>query len=209
LLQFEPERMNWNEIRNRAEEFRNKYISPPDLVPVPIEEIVEFELGITPWPIDGLLQKIDIDGFLSNDLKYIFVDSRIYMDDRWENRLRFTFAHEIGHLVLHSNFIKDSKFRNETDWINFRKEMSEDNLYWFEQQAYEFAGRLLVPKNKLIQEIENNREKIHQFRMLTENSNDDLLFQAVSRVICDRFRVSDGVILKRIRNEKIWKEFDF
>ena len=206
---FKPERMKWNEIREKAEDFRIKYISPPDMIPVPIEDIVEFKLGITLWPIDGLKQKIDIDGFLSNDLKYLFVDSGIYMDKRWENRLRFTFAHEIGHLILHNDVIQKSEFRTETEWINFREEMSEDDLYWFEQQAYEFAGRLLVPKTKLVEELEKNREKINQFHMLTEKNNDELLFQAISRVICDKFGVSDGVIFRRIRNEKIWNEFDF
>ena len=205
---FKPEHMKWNEIREKAEDFRKKYVSPPDMIPVPIEEIVEFELGITPWPIDGLLQKIDIDGFLSNDLKYLFVDSGIYMDKRWENRLRFTFAHEIGHLILHSDIIQKSDFRTETEWIHFRNEMSEDDLYWFEQQAYEFAGRLLVPKNKLVEELKKNRKKINQFRMLIEKNNDELLFQAISRVICDKFGVSDGVIFRRIRNEKIPNEFD-
>lgn len=206
---IKPERMNWNEIRKKAENFRKTYVHPPDTIPVPIEKIVEFELGITPWPIDGLLQKIDIDGFLSNDLKYLFVDSSIYMDKRWENRLRFTFAHEIGHLILHSDIIEKSKFRTETDWIYFREGMSEDNLYLFEQQAYEFAGRLLVPKNKLVEELDRNREKITQFHMLTEDNNDELLIQAISRVLCDKFGVSDGVIFKRIRNEKIWNNFGF
>ncbi len=67
---FKPKKLSWDFIRNKAELFRSQYIKPPDLVPVPIEEIIEFDLKITPWPKKGLLQKIDIDGFLSNDLKY-------------------------------------------------------------------------------------------------------------------------------------------
>ncbi len=67
-----PRIISWEEIRKKAELFRSQYVKPTDLVPVPIEDIVEFDLGITPWPKKGLLQKIDVDGFLSKDLKYIF-----------------------------------------------------------------------------------------------------------------------------------------
>ena len=111
-------------------------------------------------------------------------------------------------MILHSDIIQKSDFRTETEWIHFREEMSEDDLYWFEQQAYEFAGRLLVPKNKLVEELKKNRKKISQFRMLIEKNNDELLFQAISRVICDKFGVSDGVIFRRIRSEKISNEFN-
>ena len=82
MLTFKPERMKWNEIREKAEDFRTKYVSPPDMIPVPIEDIVEFELGISPWPINGLLQKIDIDGFLSNDFNiYSLIVEFIWIKD--------------------------------------------------------------------------------------------------------------------------------
>ena len=84
--------------------------------------------------------------------------------------------------------------------------MSEDDLFWFEQQAYEFAGRLLVPKKRLIEELENQRSKIDQFRALAESDDEELLIRAVSRIICDKFEVSDSVIFKRIKYEKIWQE---
>jgi len=100
--------MQWEEIREKAEEFRKKFVHPSDKIPIPIEEILEFDLNITLWPVDGLLEKIDIDGFLSNDLKTLFVDKRIYMDSRYYRRLRFTYAHEIGHLVIHEEEIKSA-----------------------------------------------------------------------------------------------------
>jgi len=155
---FKPRKLRWEEIREKAEEFRKKYVNPPDSIPVPIEEILEFDLGIIPWSKKGLLQEIDIDGFLSNDLKYLFVDADIYNNPRQENRLRFTYAHEIGHLVLHKEEIQSCEFRTAEDWIRFREEMSEDNLLWFEQQAYEFAGRLLVPLDQLKLALENKKD---------------------------------------------------
>lgn len=200
--------MRWDDIREKAEEFRKQYVHPIDLVPIPIEEIVEFDLRLNIWPIEGLLSKIDVDGFLSNDLQTIFVDKTIYMDSRYYRRLRFTFAHEIGHLVLHRQEIEHCKFRTELDWRTFREDMSEDDLFWFEQQAYEFAGRLLVPKKQLIRELNKHRGKIDLFRKMAENETDELLIKAISRIICDNFDVSDGVISRRIKNEKIWGELN-
>jgi Zn-dependent peptidase ImmA (M78 family) len=150
---LKPKRLRWEEIRQRAEGFREEYVDPPDTIPVPVEEILEFDLGIIPLPKKGLLQEIDVDGFLSRDLKYLIVDADIYDDPRQENRLRFTYAHEIGHLVLHKDEIKSCEFRTEEDWIHFREDMSEEYLLWFEQQAYEFAGRLLVPVHHLKQTL--------------------------------------------------------
>lgn len=124
-------KMTWSEIRQKAEEFRNEYVKPVNRVPVPIEEIVEIDLGIRPWPIDRMLEKIDIDGFISNDLKNIFIDNRIYSDIRFENRLRFTYAEEVGHLVLHKEAIENCEFRTEQDWVKYREDMPEEEISWF------------------------------------------------------------------------------
>ena len=172
-----------------------------------LDEIVEIDLGITPWPIPGMLEKIDIDGFISNDLKNIFIDNRIYSDIRFENRLRFTYAEEVGHLVLHKEEIVNCEFRTEQDWIKFREEMPEEEVSWFEFQAKEFAGRLLVPKAELIRQIQNNEAKIHEFRKVFDNNHDDLLITTLSRIICSEFGVSELVIDKRIKREKIWAQF--
>ena len=180
-----------------------EFVKPPDKIPVPIIDIVELQLGITPVPVPYLLKSIDVDGFLSNDLKFIYVDQDIYFDERFVNRLRFTFAHEVGHLVLHKNEIKQCNFRNENEWLHFREDMLEDDLFHFEQQAYEFAGRLLVPLDSLKEEIVRLKDKIDQFRSAFGDNNDEILKESISRIICSKYRVSEGVILRRIRNEKI------
>jgi Zn-dependent peptidase ImmA (M78 family) len=197
------QKLSWEFIRNIAEEFRLEFVNPPDQIPVPIIDIVELQLGITPVPVPNLLKSIDVDGFLSNDLKFIYVDQDIYFDDRFVNRLRFTFAHEVGHLVLHKNEIQQCNFRDENEWLHFREDMLEDDLFYFEQQAYEFAGRLLVPLDSLKEEIINLKDKIDHFRSAFGDNNDEILKESISRIICSKYRVSEGVILRRIRNEKI------
>jgi len=199
---IEPPRLTRNFIQQKAEEFRKNYVSPIDLVPVPIIEIVELKLGIQPIPKAGLKSRIDIDGFLTNDLKNICVDLDVYMDERQINRIRFTFAHEIGHLILHENEIRQCDFRTEEDWIHFHEDFLKDDLNWFEQHAYEFAGRLLVPKEELIREIKNHKNKIDEYRSII-GDGEEMLIEAISRLICNKFRVSWMVIQKRIRIENI------
>jgi hypothetical protein len=84
---LEPPRLKWEFIRQKAEEFRRDYVNPIDLVPVPIIEIVEFDLGIQPIPKAGLKRDVDIDGFLTRDLKNICIDLDVYEDERQVNRL--------------------------------------------------------------------------------------------------------------------------
>jgi len=114
-----PPRLTRQFIYQKAEEFRRKYVDPIDRVPVPIIDIVEIKLCIEPLPIRGLMD-IDIDGFLTSDLKKICVDSDIYQNLRNETRLRFTCAHEIGHWVLHREEIKLCAFRNPDEWIQLK-----------------------------------------------------------------------------------------
>lgn len=199
---LEPPRLKWEFIRQKAEEFRRRYISPVNLVPVPIIEITELELGIQPIPKSGLKKNIDIDGFLTRDLKNICIDQDVYLDERQINRLRFTYAHEVGHLVLHNEEIKQCDFRTEEDWIHFHEDFLEEDLNWFEQQAYEFAGRLLVPKKELLKEVQKHQNKVEKYRERIGNGEEDLL-EAISRLICNRFKVSPIVIQKRIRKEKV------
>lgn len=146
-----PNFMDDEEIHHRAEEFRNEYLESPDLVPVPIEEIVEITLGIELKIIPELKTSTDIDGFLSRDFKEMYIDENIYNNPKMLKRLRFTYAHELGHFAIHKPIIEGIEINSEDEWIEFRTGLSEYDLSRFEYQAYEFAGRLLVPRNALVE----------------------------------------------------------
>ncbi|MGB8952540.1 MAG: ImmA/IrrE family metallo-endopeptidase [Candidatus Aminicenantales bacterium] len=200
-----PPHLKFAFIREKADEFRQCYVKPPDLLPVPIVEIVELQLGIHPIPIIGLKERIDLDGFLTKDLNHICIDYNVYMDEKQENRLRFTYAHEVGHYVLHKNEIQECDFRTPEDWIHFHEDFLEDDLNWFEQHAYEFAGRLLVPRDSLINEMRDLYLRIQKFRKMAGDDEENLI-QAASRIICKKFQVSPEVISRRIRIEKVWQD---
>ena len=199
---LKPPILKWEFIREKADEFRRQHVVPEDKLPVPIIEIVELKLKLNPIPITGLMDQNDIDGFLTKDLENICIDSDIYENSWKENRLRFTYAHECGHLVLHKREIQLCKFRTPKDWANFRLDFEEEDLNWFEQQAYEFAGRLLVPRSALKKEIETLSSKIEQYKKLM-GGDEDPIIGAISRLICKKFRVSAEVIIRRIKSEKI------
>ncbi|HCS46748.1 MAG TPA: hypothetical protein DIW61_00225, partial [Candidatus Aminicenantes bacterium] len=126
MTRIQPPRLTWPQVREKAEEFRSDNVLPVDLLPIPIIEIVELKLKLSPIPIFRLLEEIDIDGFLTKDLKSICIDQDVYNNPRKENRLRFTFAHEVGHFVLHKQEIQLCRFRTPGDWMRFRDDFEED-----------------------------------------------------------------------------------
>jgi hypothetical protein len=203
---IEPPHLRFSFIRQKADEFRARYVTPPELLPVPIEKIVEIDFGLIPIPIQGLLNSEDIDGFLTNDLKSICIDREIYLDPWQDNRLRFTYAHEIGHLVLHRAELQRCRFRNPEEWMHFHEDFLEEDLNWFEQQAREFGGRLLVPTPALEVEIGAHADKIELY-WKKGGVDEDGVIEAVSREICKKFRVSAECIIKRVRKEKLSRLF--
>ena len=199
-----PRRLSREEIWKIVEEFRAKYVTPIDEVPVPIDEIIELKLNLTIIPTDGLVGITDIEGFLSNDLKHIYIDNNTFSQDKFANRVRFTLAHEVGHYILHPEQIKQLTLGNIEDWIEFNLRMNDNpNLEWFEWQAMEFAGRLLVPRDVLIQTIEEQREKIDLARENLPDHNDDQILLYLSNMICKKFGVSHQVIKNRVYSERI------
>lgn len=138
-------------IWEKADTFRTRYW-PSGKLPVDIERIAEFELNLDIRPILNLQNECSTDAPLLGDLKTIIIDTAIYMDDRMVNRTRYSLAHEIGHLVLHPKIYTQIAHSSIEEWIAFFQKIPDDQYTWIEQHAYEFAGRLLVPRERLIRE---------------------------------------------------------
>lgn len=199
-------RLTQDQIREEAENFRKVNVFNEN-VPVDIERVVEATLGIRIIPIESLQSSCDMDGFITKDFKSIYVDEDLYMDDRYYKRVRFTIAHEIGHYILHRSAVDNQKFDSDEDWIKFRMNLDEKELSWFEFQASEFAGRLLVPVDRLVEEFRNARKEILK-RNSSWNSrqlSDDDLYTLSAPMICKKFDVSADVIERRLRKENIMK----
>ena len=67
-----PDR-SYDELRGLAKQFLREH-HPTGIVPVPIEEIIEFGLKLDIIPIKGLLKFFDIEGYVSRRFHEISVD---------------------------------------------------------------------------------------------------------------------------------------
>lgn len=68
-----PPYLSYDDLRRRARDFLQTY-HPSGSIPVPIEEIVEFEYEIDIIPVPGLHNAFEVDGFISSDLKALTVE---------------------------------------------------------------------------------------------------------------------------------------
>ena len=98
---------SYDEIRNYANHFLKQY-HPCREIPIPIEEIAEFQMGLDIVPVLGMLKNFDVDGFTSSDLSNIYVDEFIYSNR--PGRYRFTLAHEVGHIILHKEIYSKGRY---------------------------------------------------------------------------------------------------
>lgn len=141
-------------IKNSADAFRKKYWD--DTIPVDIEKIIDVKIGIDVIPSPGLQLLCDVDALIYSDWKSIIVDHNKYFDGRYQNRLRFSYAHEIGHFILHKDIHKSLKIKSTKDFQKFIKEIPQIQYGYLETQANKFANFLLIPRERLI--IEKEKE---------------------------------------------------
>ena len=87
-------------------------------------------------------------------------------------RQRFTFAHELGHFFLHHGK-KDVMFEDE---VFYRIENSSS----IEYAANEFAARLLIPEDRLVNKIEEGMTNIAELSDYFEVSQDAMRYRVLS-----------------------------
>lgn len=189
------QRLSYNKIGELANDFLSKY--HPDLsLPIPIEEIAEQKLKIKIIQEMDLKKDHDVEGFLTADLSTIFIDFNMYM--KYENRSRFTIAHELGHLVLHGGIFKELAINTVEKLNDFSVKLTDDEYRWLEYQAYSFASHVLVPRDLLINVLEKKLGRLPSLE------SPEVLAQVIQD-LPDTFQVSDAVILRRFQKEGIVK----
>lgn len=174
------------QIRRKTNEFRSKYWD--ETMPVNIEEIIEQKLEINIIPIPNLFEFCNSDALITSDWSSIYIDNKKYMDDRYNDRLRFSLAHEIGHFVLHKNIYNSFGIKDFGDFYNFFADIDPEQYSYFETQANKFASHLLIPSEKLISE----KDKILKAKNMEHNNfNEDVLIPYLATELSDRFGVSN------------------
>ncbi len=192
------------DIWNCAEGVRDQYWSTGKL-PVDVEAIVEFKLKLGIEPEHGLEPQMGMEAYLRADLTGIIVDHDHYMNEKFANRMRFSFAHELGHFFLHREFYKMVDFVSAEEWKEILIGLSDTDYTNFEYQANEFAGRLLVPREELVREIANAVEVLKSNNLLDQIKADPYaVLSTISTRIGRTFGVSSEVIERRVERERLW-----
>ncbi|SPZ51266.1 Domain of uncharacterised function (DUF955) [Sarcina ventriculi] len=102
-------------------------------------------------------------------------------------RIRFSIAHELGHLFLHMNYLDEEKWNNIEIGTSHAR---NTNIPYteYESEANEFAGAFLMPKSEFI-------------KVANENIEDNYYNL---KNISDEFDVSIEVVNARGKTLKLW-----
>lgn len=192
-MSLQIQRLSYQRIGQIADKFLSKY-HPKLSLPIPIEEIAEQKLNLKIVQEMNLKKDYDVDGFLTSDLTIIFIDFDLYLN--FENRTRFTIAHEIGHFILHGELFKKLNI-NSVDQLNeLAVKITDEEYRWLEYQAYSFASHTLVPKQLLLNEIKKRIGKIPRLESPE-------ILAPIAQDLLNVFQVSGEVMLRRFEKEEI------
>ena len=183
-----------------ASELLTKFHPSLDL-PVPIEQIVEFDFGLDIVPVENLYKEYGIEGWLANDMTTIHVDA--YQYSNWLFKYRFTLSHELAHLLLHADLYSGKAFGTVEEWLKFQEGLDTALVDRYEWQARNLAGRILVPAEPLVrlaqQALDERRAD------LPPDVVPGLLWQYLAIPLAPKFEVSDDVVAFRLSGDGIGK----
>ena len=155
------------------------------------------------YSIKSSLMKGKVLGEIDFDTKEVCIsDSLVKGEPRW----RFTVAHELGHIVLHSAAIRQSQIGSIEESIDdevIDMEISDETIKRMEIQANTFASLLLIPEDKLVVEYyklfkEKGVRNYPYLRIDSQPCNIQLYYWFTAN-LASRFKVSKTAIEKRLQ----------
>ena len=178
-----------------------------DRTPIDVFTFLEIDLGLNPIPFDDLKARYDVEAAIMADFTGIYLDAEQYIlmehGPEWRlKRLRFTVAHELGHYFLHRHLPQTEQFTSLPNFARWTSTLG-GNKYTIEQEANEFAGRLLVPKGKLqdcFDEFAKDAEKLIPHFM-----DSGEIRQKFAEQVAPRFGVNSEVVEIRLDRDGIWQ----
>ena len=201
--------MTNGQIWEKAEELRERYGTlKSDQIPLDMISFVELELRLDLIPFDRLRDDFGADAAILADFTGLYIDGEIFdtidlVRGARLNRLRFSIAHELGHLFLHREQFEAAAIQtneNFLDWLNEHNGHKFD----FEREANEFAGRLLVPVEILSDCFEKMLPAMDgKYGRHGWVSNSEIRSKA-AELIAPRFGVHPIAIETRFDREGIW-----
>jgi Zn-dependent peptidase ImmA (M78 family) len=206
---LKPPYLTKGDLAEKANEFRLKYVTPQNQIPLDIEYLIESVLKIKIDPRENLSRffrknNLAIDAFLTYDRSTIIIDYDQFIQD--QGRLKFTLAHELGHWYLHKKEYESINYKSEDDFIKVQKSIEPKFRNHFEIQANEFAAQLLVPKDILYTLMLNHKKEIKKFVVTHGDRLLWMLRADLSDELSQEFGVSSEVVNNRISNDQIIEE---
>lgn len=207
-MEFSAPFLSYRDLRRIAAEFLERY-HPSGTIPVPIEIIAEKEFGIDIVPVPGLQEALRSDdygvvGFITGNLEEIHIDEWVFKHR--ENRYRFTIAHELGHVVLHSDLYSSATFATIEGWKAFINDIPDEEHAWLEWQAYAFAGLVLVPPEPLERSTRQHLEHLlnaARYHEVPVEKVADTAWDLVMEQVASEFKVSTQVVERRAQKDRL------
>jgi Zn-dependent peptidase ImmA (M78 family) len=193
----------WQSIKKLRAQYQ---VLGEDQTPIDIFTFLEIDLGLDPIPFDDLSAKYRVEAAIKADFTGIYLDAEQYKlmekGPDWKlNRLRFTVAHELAHYFLHRNLPQADNFASLPDFARWNQSYG-GRKYTIEQEANEFAGRLLVPEPRLrtcFDEFAPEMEKLLPNFIVSGPLRDTF-----AEKIAPRFGVNSQVIAIRLDRDSVW-----
>lgn len=126
---------------------------PNKELPIPIEDIVEINLGIRLILMQNLVKDFGVNAFINTKFDSIVVDEYIF--SKQPERTRFTIAEEIGHLVLHKEWYSVNGPKSFDTYFDWQESLDQQLFEYIERQAKTFAGLVLAPSDLLRKDFSN------------------------------------------------------
>ena len=194
-------------VWRKIEELRRRYaVLNEEQTPIDVFAFLELDLGLNPIPFDDLTAKYRVEAAITADFTGIYLDAEQYAlmekGPDWKlSRLRFTVAHELAHYFLHRDLPQAGNFESLPDFSRWTATYG-GKKYSAEQEANEFAGRLLVPENRLrecFDEFAVEAEKLLPNFMASSSLRDKF-----AEKVAPRFGVNAQVIAVRLDRDGLW-----
>lgn len=192
-------RYTYSEVGIIANNFLKQY-HPSLEIPIPVEDILDLQMGLNIFPFPRLYKDFRLNGFLSADMSTIYVDQVQY--EQFNEKYRYTLAHELGHYVLHKSVYENLPFKSPDEFARWRLSVPPAEISWFETHGDWFAGHLLVPTSHL-EEICRDIVLKYQGTFWEFDTIPDDIWSYISNEIATYFDVSPLVVEIQIKKENI------
>lgn len=195
------------QVWRKIEDLRARYeLLQEDRTPIDVFTFLEIDLGLDPIPFDSLTAKYRVEAAIKADFTGIYLDAEQYkLMERgpdWKlARLRFTVAHELAHFFLHRDLPQKEHFASLPDFARWSEDYG-GRKYTVEQEANEFAGRLLVPVSRLRACFDEFAPEAE--RLIPNFTQIGSLRDKFAEKTAPRFGVNAQVVAVRLDRDVIW-----